>query len=102
MQMQPLRRYYESGATRSFAFRMEQLKKLRDLVRSNEAAITEALYQDLHKSKEEAYATEIGLFMAEINHTIKNLRNWMAPMRAKTTLANLPSQSRVYRDPLGV
>ncbi|RYY29678.1 MAG: aldehyde dehydrogenase [Chitinophagaceae bacterium] len=102
MEMQPLRQFYDSGATRSFAFRTEQLKKLRDLVTANETAITHALYTDLHKSREEAYATEIGLFMAEINHAIKNLRKWMAPKRVKTTLANLPSTSRVYRDPLGV
>ncbi len=102
MQLQKLRQFYDSGATRGYEFRIQQLKKLREIIITNETAITDALYRDLHKSREEAYATEIGLFLAEINHTINKLRKWMAPVKTKTTLANLPSKSMVLRDPLGV
>jgi len=69
---------------------------------NHEQEIYDALYKDLKKSKEESYASELGLLLAEINVTIKNLRRWMQPQSAKTDLVNLPSRSKIYRDPLGV
>jgi aldehyde dehydrogenase (NAD+) len=98
----PIREYYDSGATRSIEFRIKQLNALKQLVIQNEAAITEALFKDLHKSQEEAYATETGLFLAETKHVLSHLRKWTRPASVKTTLANIPSSSKIYRDPLGV
>ncbi|HTE27623.1 aldehyde dehydrogenase family protein [Flavitalea sp.] len=98
----PMREYYDSGATRSIEFRIKQLNALKQLVIQNEAAIAEALYKDLHKSEEEAYATETGLFLAETKHLLSRLRKWARPASVKTTFANIPSSSKVYRDPLGV
>ncbi|MEP6727372.1 MAG: aldehyde dehydrogenase family protein, partial [Bacteroidota bacterium] len=97
-----VRNYFNSGATRSYAFRKAQLQKLKQAILSNETGINQALYQDLKKSPEEAYSTETGLLLAEINGAIKKLRQWMEPMRAGTDLINLPSSSKIYRDPLGV
>jgi len=99
---EPLRRFFESGATRSYDWRREQLLRLQQAIRSQEAAIHEALYTDLKKSPEEAYASETGLVLAEIRHTLKHLKKWMGPRKAGTNLVNLPATSRVYRDPLGV
>jgi len=99
---EPLRRFFQTGATRSFEWRRQQLLLLQQAIRSEEAAIHEALYADLKKSPEEAYATEIGLVLAEIRHTLKHLAKWMRPQKAGTNLVNLPAASRVYRDPLGV
>lgn len=96
------RQYFSSGATRSYAFRKAQLQQLKQVIMANEAAINQALYADLKKSPEEAWASELGLLMAEINLAIKNLHNWMAPQRVGTDLVNLPSSSKIYRDPLGV
>ena len=97
-----IRRYFENGATLSYTFRIEQLKKLRQVVISHEKEINEALYTDLKKSPEETYASELGLLLAELNVTIKSLKQWMRPMAAGTDLVNLPSSSKIYRDPLGV
>lgn len=96
------RNFFNSGATRSYEFRKAQLQKFKQAVRENEAAINQALYQDLKKSAEETYATETGLLLAEINVTLKNLHSWMKTQRAGTDLVNLPSSSKIYRDPLGV
>ncbi len=41
----------------------------------DEEALTKALFKDLHKSLEEAYATEIGFIYAEISHTLANLKS---------------------------
>jgi len=97
-----LRACFNSGNTRSYAFRKAQLEKLKAVIMANEAAINQALYQDLKKSTEETYASELGLLLAEINRTLKHLRKWMAPVATATNLINLPSSSKIYRDPLGV
>jgi aldehyde dehydrogenase (NAD+) len=96
------RQFFNSGATRSYEFRITQLKKFKQAILAHEKEINDALYTDLKKSPEETYASELGLLLAEINVTIKNLRGWMRPQTAGTDLVNLPSSSKIYRDPLGV
>jgi aldehyde dehydrogenase (NAD+) len=97
-----MQRYFQSGAARSYSARKQALLLLREAVLTNERAIAEALYADLKKSPEEVYGTETGVIIAELNNALKHLRKWMQPRRAGTNLVNLPSSSRVYRDPLGV
>ena len=101
-QLQEIRRYYDSGATQSYAFRKQQLLALKNTLLKYENNIYEALYKDLGKAPEESYGTELGLVLAEINFTLKHLRKWMLPKPVGTDLVNLPSKSKVYRDALGV
>lgn len=100
--LQQLRSYYNTGATRSYAFRIEQLRKLKKAVLQHEEEIYTALYTDLHKSKEETWVTEIGFLLTEINAALKNLAKWMKPERVSTNLLNLPSKSYITSEPLGV
>jgi len=97
-----LRRTFESGITRSYAWRRGQLLRLRQAIRDQETDIATALYADLRKSPEESYGTETGLVLAEISYMLRHLRRWMRPQRVGTNLVNWPSSSRLYRDPLGV
>jgi aldehyde dehydrogenase (NAD+) len=101
-QLQQQRQFFESGATRPFAFRKQQLLNLKKAVEEHEEAIYAALYADLHKSKEECWVTENGFFMAELKDTLANLKSWMEPEAVPTNLLNLPSSSKVMREPLGV
>jgi aldehyde dehydrogenase (NAD+) len=101
-QLQGMRNYFLNGATRSLEFRKKQLQALKKVILDHEKEIEKALYQDLKKSAEETYATETGLLLAEINVTLKNLREWMQPRVAGTDMVNLPSGSKIFRDPLGV
>jgi aldehyde dehydrogenase (NAD+) len=98
----PMRTFFESGTTRSYDFRKTQLLQLKRAMLQHEEEIYAALYSDLKKSPEEAYATELGLLLAEINSALRNLKKWMQPKPARTDLVNLPSSSKIYRDPLGV
>ena len=66
-----------------------------------ETELYEALYTDLKKSPEESWVTEIGFLIAEINHTLKHLSQWMKREKVPTNLLNLPSRSYVYKEPLG-
>lgn len=97
-----LRRYFDSGATRSHAFRLQQLKKLKQSVLAHEQDLYDALDADLKKSPEETWVTETGLVVTELNAAIKNLHRWMDPETVSTNLLNLPSGSRIMKEPLGV
>lgn len=97
----PLRQYFQSGATRPVEFRLAQLKKLKQAILLHEQEIYQALRSDLNKSPEEAWVTEIGLVIKEINHAVRHLPDWVKPERVGTDIVNLPSSSFVVRDPLG-
>jgi aldehyde dehydrogenase (NAD+) len=101
-QLEALRQYFQSGATQSFDFRLLQLKRLKQAVLDNEHALYKALYADLKKTDEDAWATEIGFFLSELNYTIKHLKAWMEPNSVPTNLVNLPSTSYTIQEPLGV
>lgn len=97
-----MRSYFNSGATKPYAFRKQQLLALKQAVVAHEEEIYAALYTDLKKSKEECWVTENGFFLAELNDTLRHLKEWMEPEPVHTNLLNLPSSSRVMHEPLGV
>jgi aldehyde dehydrogenase (NAD+) len=100
--LQSLRDYFNSGATRSWSFRREQLRRLKKSILQHEQDLYNALYADLKKSPEESWVTETGLVISDLNAAIKNLSSWMKPEPVATNLVNLPSGSRIMREPLGV
>jgi len=95
-------RLFNSGATRPVAFRIEQLKKLKEAILLHEAEIQEALYKDLRKSTYEAFGSEIGQLLREIDFTIRHLHAWARPQSVSTPLMLFPSNSKIYRDSLGI
>lgn len=96
------KRFFTSQETKSIAFRLDKLKKLKAAIKKYEERILEALYRDLHKSPEEAYLTEISVVLHELDHHIKNLKKWAKPEKVKTPLYLKPSRSRIVYEPLGV
>ncbi len=100
--LEKMRQYFNSRITQPYVFRKEQLKKLKTSILSHEQDLYDALHLDLKKSPEESWVTETGMVIAELNAALKNLRNWMEPERAATNLLNMPSGSRVLKEPLGV
>ena len=100
--LQKMRKFFNSGETRPYKFRREQLQKLRSAILFNEKKLHDALYADLKKSPEESWVAETGFLISEINAALKNLRRWMRPEKTKTNLVNLPSASYIMKDPLGV
>jgi len=96
------RNYFESGATRTYTFRKEQLKKLKAAIINNEQALHQALHTDLKKGPEESWVTETGFAIAEINAVLKNLHRWMQPEKVPTNLLNFPSSSYILREPMGI
>ena len=101
-QLLAMRQYFDGGATKSYTFRKEQLKKLRAALLKYEAAFHTALYSDLKKSPEECWVTETGFLLSEINATLKIFKQWMQADAVPTNLLNMPSTSFVMKEPLGV
>ncbi|MEK5040868.1 aldehyde dehydrogenase [Sporosarcina sp. FSL K6-3457] len=95
------RRFYFTGETRSAAFRIAMLSKLKEAIMSNEKEISEALHKDLRKSPFESYVTEIGFVLTSISHMIKNLEQWMESEVVKTPVHLQPAKSFIVREPYG-
>ena len=100
--LENLRTFFNSGNTQSYAFRKEQLNRLKSSILKHEQDLYDALYTDLKKSPEEVWVTETGMVISELNTAIKKLSKWMKPKRVSTNLLNLPSRSRILSEPLGV
>ena len=101
-QLQHLKSYFNSGATRSYSFRREQLQKLKHALLKYEKELYNALQSDLKKNIEESWITEIGFVINEINYSLDHLREWMKPEKVSTNLLNFPSKSIILKEPLGV
>lgn len=98
----PQREFFLSGKTKSIDYRIEQLRKLRDLIIENENAIYEALNADFRKSGFETYLSENGYMIMEINEFIKKLKKWARPKRLPSSLLNFPSSSFLMHEPYGL
>lgn len=96
------RAFFATHQTKDIGFRLTQLKKLKQVILNNEKKIQEALWEDLHKSPEEAYLTEINIVVSEIDNHIKHLKDWARPKKVSTPLQLQPSSSKVIYEPLGI
>ena len=95
------KRFFQSEATLPVAFRKQQLKTLLGALEAHEKEITDALWEDLHKSYEEAYLTEISLVKAEIRSHLKHVDKWARRERKGTPVTLFGSKSYVVKEPLG-
>lgn len=93
--------YFRTGATLPLAERKRMLHKLAFAIKQYEKPLTDALWQDLHKSYEEAYLTELSIVYAEIRHHLKGMRRWAKAECKPSPLAILPACSKVVKQPLG-
>jgi aldehyde dehydrogenase (NAD+) len=96
------RLYFNKGLTQSYEARKKALETLKKMLTENEEIIKKALYEDLRKPDFEAYTTEIGVVLVEIEHTLKHLKSWMQPNRVATPLLHFIGSSYIYSDPYGI
>ncbi len=95
------REYYNSGATISVKFRIEQLKKLYAAVKKYENEICEQLTADLGKSGYEGFMCEVGLVLSEISYLIRYTKKFAKRKTVYTPLAQFPSHSFKQPVPYG-
>ena len=96
------REYFKTGATLSYKFRLNALKKLKEAIIRNEKEIMNALFLDLGKSATESYMCEVGMVLSELKYAIRHLKEWIKRDRVTTPLAQFPSKSFIVKEPLGV
>src|SRR5574344_2292479 len=95
------RAFFESGKTLDYAFREEQLRRLRRWILGNGREIEKALLADLNHSAEESYMTETGMVLSGLTHTLAHLRKWMRDRRVSTPLSLFPGRSYISPHPYG-
>ena len=93
--------YFRSGATLPADFRRAQLRKLLDASYRWEKPLCDALMQDLRKSPEEAYMTEMSMVRGEIRNQLSHLRSRMRRRHVPTPPAHFPCRGYEVMEPLG-
>jgi aldehyde dehydrogenase (NAD+) len=96
------REFFNTNQTKNISFRIEQLKKLRSILKQEEKAMAEAIYLDFKKSEFDFYSTEMAILYSDISEAIKNISCWSKKKRVKTNLVNFPAKSYILQEPLGV
>ncbi len=96
------RAFYATRATMPLSFRLNALQTLQQSIRQNEQNIFNALHEDLGKAALESYMTEVGMVLEEIRFAIKHLKNWQAPRKVRTPLAQFYGKSFIVPEPYGV
>lgn len=82
------------------ASRRIRLAALRRMITEHEAQWIDALADDLGKSAIDAYVSEIGPLLAEIDHLSRHISRWTRPKRAVTGWL-LPMSVKTVRQPYG-
>lgn len=109
--LQNQRRFFNSGKTKDISFLIQQLKNLKKAITENEEAILRACKSDMKKPPLEAYTSERGIVLNEIDHAVKHLKSWTKPKRIKTPLLHTHffgvaqhffASSYIYPEPYGV
>jgi aldehyde dehydrogenase (NAD+) len=96
------RRAFDAGRTKPYAWRVATLERLRDLLIAREDRFLDALAADFGKPRAEAWLTEIGFTISDVNHTLAHLPLWMKPDKVATPVAFKPGKSYIVREPVGV
>jgi aldehyde dehydrogenase (NAD+) len=97
-----LRTTFESGRTRSWEWRHEQLGGLRRMLEERDADFVEALRADLGRPAMEAFAADLGHAKIELRHLQSHLKDWMRPKKVSLPLTVAPGKGWIQAEPLGV
>ena len=90
------RDYFATHETKSLNIRLDNLIKFKKNILQYEQLITDALWQDLHKSAEEAYLTEISIVLQEIDNHIKHLKKWTKAKKCPLLYIYYPRRAKFY------
>ncbi len=97
-----LRKTFATGRTRSLDWRRRQLHALEKMMVENEAAIADALEQDLGRKPFEAWLADSAPTASEAHYAAKNVAKWTRRRYRLLELAQLPGRGWVEHEPYGV
>ena len=100
-QVKQLRTTFNLFGTRDLSWRKSQLEQLKRMLLTHQQDFLAALKADLNKAEHEAWSTEIGFVVGDIEHTIKHLKSWSKARTVKTPVFLQPGKSYLLPEPLG-
>lgn len=100
--LQTARTAFDSGKTKSYEFRVKQLRALLKMYTDNLNSILEALHTDLRKSKQECVVLEIEYLRNDLRSSLAQLKGWMEPERPAKSFVNLLDKLYIFSEPYGV
>ena len=96
-----LRKTFATGRTRNIEWRKQQLLALAKLMAENEAAIAEALAQDLGRKPFEAWLADIATHRRRGKYAAKNVRKWTQRKYRLLEMPQLPGRGWIEYEPYG-
>ena len=94
--------YFYANNTKDIDTRIQNLKKLKSVIKNNEEKLLKSLYLDLKKSEFEAYATEVGFVLASLSEFIKKLKRWSKKTKVSAKIHQPFSKNYIVNVPYGV
>lgn len=99
--LQSQKDFFHSGATLPVPYRLEVLSLLEGAIQNRQEQIESALAEDLGKSQQEAYSTEIAIVLSELRHAKRHLNSWARSKRVPVPLSHWPGRQQVTPVPYG-
>lgn len=96
-----LRKTFATGRTRDIEWRKRQLLQLAKLMEENEAAIADALAEDLDRSPFEAFIADIATTAGEAKYAAKRVRRWTRRRYQLLEVPQLPGRGWIEYEPYG-
>ena len=93
---------FDSGKTKSIAWRKQQLRALQSLLNDNTQPICDAARKDLGKADFDEYLVDMTPVLENIDLALSSLDTWVEGRPVPTNLFNLPGSSEIRPEPLGV
>lgn len=97
-----LREAADAGALAGLDERRRVLVSMRDMLVTGTADAEAALAEDLRRSATEAWMTEVGFTIGQIDHALDHLEHWARPRRVRLGLTLRPGRARVVPTPRGL
>jgi len=96
-------KFFQTNTTLDLNWRINQLKKLKQVIVNNTDLIIQALHEDLGRDKVEAYICDVLPLISEVNEAIKLTKRWAKPETHLNNYKFFPALiSKVYKMPYGV
>ncbi|AFZ03811.1 aldehyde dehydrogenase [Calothrix sp. PCC 6303] len=96
------RSFFATGKPKNIDFRIEQLKKLKEVIKQSAESIFTAVNADLNKPMFEAYTSELGAITQEIDYALKHIKAWTKIQKKPVSLSLQPASAEICPEPLGV
>ncbi|TRY79592.1 hypothetical protein TCAL_11732 [Tigriopus californicus] len=96
------RNAWNSRKTRPIAWRKHQLEQFLKLLDENEEILVQALFQDLHKPKQEAITFEVEFTRNVIRGCLAQVDQWPQDEHVAKNLLTIMDTTFIRRDPYGV